>query len=1302
MYPSRTRVLLPALLSVIALLVAPLAFAAPASAADADVRINEFSSNSPDFVELINTGSGAVDLSGWVLKDNTENNSLTFASGTTLAGGQIRGLSGEAVEFVFGLGNGDAVRLFNAGGTLIDSFAYPAHPPAGKSYGRCPDGTGPFVITDSATKGAANACTTPNTAVRINEFSSNNPDFIELINTGGGPVDLSGWILKDNSENNSYTFPAGSSIASGAIKPLSGEGVEFIFGLGGGDSVRLFAPGAVLIDSYTYPAHAPAGKSYGRCPDGTGDFVVTAAATKGTGNSCPLPAGAANIKVNEVESDPNDLVELVNTGDAPVDISGYRIKDNDDTHVFTIAAGTTLAAGAYTVIDVNPSFGLGKGDSVRLYTPDGANLLDSTTYPADTHATTWGRCPDGTGAFGVTASTLGAANACGPVLPPDVVINEVESNGDQVADWVELKNLGTTPAVVSGWKIVDGDAGHAATPVVVPANTVIPAGGYYAIYTEIAQSPGFGLGVGDSVNLFLPDGTTQVDTTTWSAHPATTWGRCPDGTGDFRETTTSTRGLANACSPVRINEIESDGADGDWIELKNIGAGSADVSGWKLQNAAGTTYTFGGLSFAGPYATFDQSAFGFDLDATDTVRLLDATGTVVESYSWTAHAAQTYGRCKDGVGAFTDTKAPTKGGLNSCPGLETLPWPGSQSVTTADLPGTFLQDLSGLVFDPADADVLWASQNKAGTLFKLVRDGATWVPASGWPKDPKYLDGTGAPDTEGLTIGPDGLVYLASERNNAASGVSRMSILRYDPSSTGTTITPTAEWNLTGQIPAAGANLGLEGVTWVPDSFLTSNGFIDQSISATYDPADYPLHGTGLYVVAVEATGDLHAFALDSDGTTAHKIATIDSGFEHLADVSYDAERGRLWAVTDDTHDGKTSLLKLDAGSFVVDVAYDRPVEMPNINNEGLAIAPQSRCVDGKKEVLWSDDGDTGGNSVRRGTINCTVLSVTQDVAFTSAAPAGAVVGQTYEPTTTGGGSGNPVVLSIAEESAGQCSLTSSGVAFEHPGSCLIRADQAAGPGYLAGSATQEVLVGKAGSSVTLAITPTTIVASVSTPSGVSTDGSVDFTVDGNAVGTAPVVAGVATLSYVVPSGADRIVGATYSGNGDVASSEVSTARVDPTITATITSSVPKSAAGWYSTPVTVTFTCTPRGAALTAPCPAPVTLSADGADQSVTRTIAAVDGGEASVSVGDLDIDRTAPTVGLTRVRQNGIYIFIGHVPPVECVATDALSGIESCTVTHTRNRSKWTSTAVAFDKAGNKTTYAVTYTALVLLAKP
>ena len=640
-----------------------------------------------------------------------------------------------------------------------------------------------------------------------------------------------------------------------------------------------------------------------------------------------------------------------------------------------------------------------------------------------------------------------------------MVINEVESNGDQVADWVELKNRPPPRSNVSGWKILDNDPAHVATPVVVPAGTTIPAGGYYAdLHRDLAE-PGLRprrrrQRHAAPAGRHHPGGHHDLDRARRDH-----LGRCPDGTGDFRATTASTRGLSNACSPIRINEVESaDGSPGDWVELMNISADPVDVAGYVVKdNDDAHAYAIPAATSiaAKGYLVLDESALGFDLGDADAVRLYGADGTtLIEQYSWTAPAAQSYARCKDGLGDFKDTKAPTRGAVNSCPGLETSPWPGGQSVSYADLTDTFLQDLSGLAFDPADPDVLWASQNKKGTLFKLTRDeNDNFVPAGGWPKDPLYADGTGAPDTEGITIGPDGFVYLASERNNSASGVSRMSILRYDPSATGPTVAATNEWNLTSQIPAAGANLGLEGVAFVPDGYLTANGFKDQSTDATYHPASYPHHGTGLYFVAVEDTGDLIAFALDSDGTTSHKIATIDSGFEHLADVTFDAELQRVWAVTDDTHDGRTSQLKIDgSGTFVVDTAYDRPVGMPNLNNEGLAIAPQSTCVDGTKEVLWSDDGDTDGHSLRRGTISCTVLPTTpQVVTFTGTPPLAARVGQTWGVTTSGGASGNPVVVSIASGSAAVCSLTGSTVRFDRPGTCVVDAAQSGNASYDAG-----------------------------------------------------------------------------------------------------------------------------------------------------------------------------------------------------------------------------------------------------------
>ncbi len=714
--------------------------------------------------------------------------------------------------------------------------------------------------------------------------------------------------------------------------------------------------------------------------------LVVTVVLSGPATAAPDPT---SVKINEVRSNPGaDFVELVNTGSDAIDISGWKAVDNDATHtpVVIAPAGTTIAPGALYSFEPDAAtltghFGLGSADSITVTTGAGA-LVD--TYAWTSHRTpSFGRCPGSSDLVVNTTATKDAANDCPAPDPTKIRINEVESNGDKIADWVELTNTGTSTVDVSGWKIVDADASHAATPVVIPAKTTIAPGAFYAIYTEVNQSPGFGLGGADSATLYLADGTTKVDSYEWTAHAATTYGRCPDGTGDFRTTTTSTRGASNACSPVRLNEIGP-----DWVELANIGDAPLDISGWTLKDSGDTgAYTFpsGTTVPAKGYRVVESGAsgFGFSLGTGDSVRLFGADGTVVESYTWTNPATVTYGRCKDGVGDFVDTRAATKGSANACPGLDTEPWPGSQDVRTADLESTFVQDLSGLVFDPKNPDVLWAAQNKLGTLFKLVRDGQSWVPATtdGWAKGktPTYLDGTGAPDTEGLTIGPDGFIYAASERNNSANKDSRMSILRYAPDTADTTLKATDEWNLTSQIPAAGANLGLEGVTWVPDTFLVAGGFVDQSTGKTYKPSDYPLHGTGLYVVAVEDTGALHAFALDSTGGTSHKVATISSGFAHLADVTFDPERQRLWAVTDDTHDGKTSLLQLKGGTFTVAEAYDRPAAMPNLNNEGFALAPQSRCVDGVKEVVWSDDGDTGGHSIRSGTITCTAATVPVD-----------------------------------------------------------------------------------------------------------------------------------------------------------------------------------------------------------------------------------------------------------------------------------------------------------------------------------
>ncbi|HEY5629004.1 MAG TPA: hypothetical protein VIR16_05790, partial [Candidatus Limnocylindrales bacterium] len=75
---------------------------------------------------------------------------------------------------------------------------------------------------------------------------------------------------------------------------------------------------------------------------------------------------------------------------------------------------------------------------------------------------------------------------------------------------------------------------------------------------------------------------------------------------------------------------------------------------------------------------------------------------------------------------------------------------------------------------------------------------------------------------------------------------------------------------------------------------------------------------------------------------------------------------------------------------------------------------------------------------------NVTVGPAEQTITFTSTAPSDAKVGgSTYTVTATGGGSNNPILLTIDAASAGACTMAGAVVSFAHAGSCVIDANQA-------------------------------------------------------------------------------------------------------------------------------------------------------------------------------------------------------------------------------------------------------------------
>ncbi|HUS26893.1 MAG TPA: lamin tail domain-containing protein [Kofleriaceae bacterium] len=550
---------------------------------------------------------------------------------------------------------------------------------------------------------------------------------------------------------------------------------------------------------------------------------------------------------------------------------------------------------------------------------------------------------------------------------PHVTINEIESSGGVPGDWIELTNTGTAAADVGGWRVLDNDNTHVA--YVIPAGTIVPIGGYVVL--NEAQFV-FGLGAADSARLFDTTNT-LVDSYSWTAHAVTTYGRCPDGTGAFKTTTSVTKGAANDCSiAVHINEIESSGGTpGDWVELFNAGPISVDMSGWIFRDNDNThAYAIpAGTTLApGAYYLLEEAAFGFGLGAADSARLFESNGNVIDTYTWTAHAATTYGRCPNGSGSFATTASSTKGAANTCGGGGPTgsPWPGRNAVAAIDATGVSGVNVSGLFYD---GTTLWAVRNNPSELLTYTAGGALTS-----TRTLVYPNGSGVPDAEDLTKAElsSPAMYVVTERDNANDTVSRMSILRYDTSASGTTLVATNEWNLTADIPTAGPNVGLEAITWIPDTFLVSHSFFDSSKSHAYNPAEYANHGTGLFFVGVEATGQIYVYALDHATSTFTRIASFSSGDPVNKALYFDRDVGYLWTYCGSSCGNQAGVMTLGAsGVFSLIKQIARPSSMANLTNEGIAIAPESQCSGGQKTFWWTDDGAADGHALRADTIPC-------------------------------------------------------------------------------------------------------------------------------------------------------------------------------------------------------------------------------------------------------------------------------------------------------------------------------------------
>ena len=499
-----------------------------------NANIEEADGSKPDWVEIYNPSSSAVDLADMSLTDDTlVPRRWVFPAGSIVPAQGFRkvrldgGALASTTNTGFGLkASGGAVYLINrpVDGGAPASFVTYGLQAADFSLGRIPDGSTNWVL-NLPTFGSANlsASLGDPLQLKVNEWMASpasGNDWIEIYNPNAQPVELSGlWLSDTLATPRKYQIPARSFIGSGPEGFLrfwcaNGTDADFTgFSLNATSEDAVISTAAGTVISGVHFVSQIPGISEGRLPDGTGTIVrFITTATPGNANFLPL----TNVFINELiaHTDPplEDAVEIFNATGDDLNIGGWYLSDSQDNLLkFRIAPETIVPAGGFRVLyeyqfnSDNPttpfSFSSAKGDQVYLSQSTAPGTVTGyrafAEFDASENGVSFGRYRTSVGVDFTTLSarTFGVDNPAttnqfrtgtgrtnaypkvGPVVINEIMYNQVGTN--DALEFVELHNILGTPQSLfdpanpaNTWRMRKG------IDFDFPTNITIPAGGF--------------------------------------------------------------------------------------------------------------------------------------------------------------------------------------------------------------------------------------------------------------------------------------------------------------------------------------------------------------------------------------------------------------------------------------------------------------------------------------------------------------------------------------------------------------------------------------------------------------------------------------------------------------------------------------------------------------------------------------------------------------------------------------------------------------------------------------------------------